>query len=67
VMGSGTVYHATRDSRAGTVPSYWSKGYPCFRVATIFMPRVSAYVHAMRYFREASVMVRDFIAFTFLR
>jgi hypothetical protein len=31
------------------------------------MPPVSAYVHAMRYFREASFMVRDFIAYTFLR
>jgi hypothetical protein len=35
VMGSGTVYHTTRDSRAGTVPSYCSKGYPCFRVPTV--------------------------------
>jgi hypothetical protein len=31
----------------------------------IFMPRVSAYVHAMQYFREPSVMVHDFIAYTF--
>jgi hypothetical protein len=29
------------------------------------MSRVSAYVHAMQYFREPSVMVRDFIAYTF--
>jgi hypothetical protein len=35
VMGLGTVYRATRDSRAGTVPSYCSKGYPCFRVPTV--------------------------------
>jgi hypothetical protein len=35
VVGSGTVYRATRDSRAGTVPSYCSKGYPCFRVPTV--------------------------------
>jgi hypothetical protein len=35
MMGSSTVYRATRDSRAGTVPSYCSKGYPCFRVPTI--------------------------------
>jgi hypothetical protein len=35
VVGSGAVYHATRDSRAGTVPSYCSKGYPCFRVPTV--------------------------------
>jgi hypothetical protein len=35
VVGSGTVYRATRDSHAGTVPSYCSKGYPCFRVPTI--------------------------------
>jgi hypothetical protein len=34
-VGSGTVYRATRDSRAGTVPSYCSKGYPCFRVPTV--------------------------------
>jgi hypothetical protein len=32
VMGSGAVYHATRDSRVGTASSYCSKGYPCFRV-----------------------------------
>jgi hypothetical protein len=35
VVGSGAVYHATRDSRMGTVPSHCSKGYPCFRVPTI--------------------------------
>jgi hypothetical protein len=35
VVGSGAVCHATRDSRAGTVPSYCSKGYPCFRVLTV--------------------------------
>ena len=35
MMGSGAVYHATRDSRMGTVPSYCSKGYPCFRVPTV--------------------------------
>jgi hypothetical protein len=35
VVGSGAVYHATRDSHAGTVPSYCSKGYPCFRVPTV--------------------------------
>jgi hypothetical protein len=34
VVGSGAVYHATRDSRMGTVPSHCSKGYPCFRVPT---------------------------------
>jgi hypothetical protein len=34
VVGSGAVHHATRDSRAGTAPSYCSKGYPCFRVLT---------------------------------
>jgi hypothetical protein len=31
------------------------------------MPLVSPYVHAARYFREASVIVRDFIAYTILR
>jgi hypothetical protein len=35
VVGSGTAYRATRDSRAGTVPSYCSKGYPYFRVPTV--------------------------------
>jgi hypothetical protein len=34
VVGSGAVYHAIRDSHAGTVSSYCSKGYPCFRVPT---------------------------------
>ena len=33
--GVGAVRHATRDSHAGTVPSYCSKGYPCFRVPTV--------------------------------
>jgi hypothetical protein len=28
VEGSGAVHPATRDSRAGTVSSYCSKGYP---------------------------------------
>jgi hypothetical protein len=35
VVGSGVVPHATRDSHAGTVPSYCSKGYPCSRVPTV--------------------------------
>jgi hypothetical protein len=35
VVGSGAVYHATRDSRAGTASSYCSKGYPYFRVPTV--------------------------------
>jgi hypothetical protein len=29
VVGSGAVYHASR--RAGTAPSYCSKGYPGYR------------------------------------
>jgi hypothetical protein len=33
--GSGAVHRATRDSRAGTVSSYCSKGYPLFRVLTV--------------------------------
>jgi hypothetical protein len=37
LVGSGTVYRATRDSRVGTVPSYCSKGYPCFRVPTVIL------------------------------
>jgi hypothetical protein len=28
------LYHATKDSRVGTVSLYGSKGYPCFRVLT---------------------------------
>jgi hypothetical protein len=35
VVGLGAVHHATRDSRAGTTPSYCSKGYPYFRVPTV--------------------------------
>jgi hypothetical protein len=35
VVGSGDVYHETRDSRMGTVTSHCSKGYPCFRVLTV--------------------------------
>jgi hypothetical protein len=35
VVGSGAVHHATRDSRAGTASSYYSKGYPYFRVPTV--------------------------------
>jgi hypothetical protein len=35
VVGSGAVCHTTRDSRVGTVSSYCSKGYPCFRVPTV--------------------------------
>jgi hypothetical protein len=35
VAGTSVVYHATRDSRAGTASSYYSKGYPCFRVPTV--------------------------------
>jgi hypothetical protein len=35
VVGSGAVYHATRDSRVGIASSYCSKGYPCFRVPTV--------------------------------
>jgi hypothetical protein len=33
VVGSGTVYHASRGMV--TAPSYCSKGYPCFRVPTV--------------------------------
>jgi hypothetical protein len=35
VVGSGAVHRATRDSRAGTVSSYCSKGYTYFRVLTV--------------------------------
>jgi hypothetical protein len=37
VVGSGAVYHATRGSRMGTVSSHCRKGYPCFRVPTMFI------------------------------
>jgi hypothetical protein len=36
VVGSSAVHHATRDSRAGTMSSYCSKGYPWFRIPTCF-------------------------------
>jgi hypothetical protein len=32
VVGSGAVYHTTRDNRVGTVPSHRSKGYTCSRI-----------------------------------
>jgi hypothetical protein len=35
VVGSGAVYHATKYSHMGTVPSHCSKGYPCFRVPKV--------------------------------
>jgi hypothetical protein len=35
MVGSGAVCHATRDSRMFSVPSYCSKGYPCFRVPIV--------------------------------
>jgi hypothetical protein len=35
VVGSGAVHRADRDCRRGTVPSYYSKGYPCSRVPTV--------------------------------
>jgi hypothetical protein len=35
VEGSGAVHRATRDSRASTVSSYYSNGYPCSRVLTV--------------------------------
>jgi hypothetical protein len=35
MVGSGVVYRASRDRRAGTAPSYCSKGYPCSRVPTV--------------------------------
>jgi hypothetical protein len=35
MVGSGVVYHATRDTRMGTVTSLCSKWYPCFRVLTV--------------------------------
>jgi hypothetical protein len=35
VVGSGAVLHATRASGTSTVPSHYSKGYPCSRVLTV--------------------------------
>jgi hypothetical protein len=35
VVGSVAVYHATRDSRVGIASSYYSKGYPYFRIPTV--------------------------------
>jgi hypothetical protein len=35
VVGSGTVRHATKDSRMDTAPSYCSNGYPCSRVLIV--------------------------------
>jgi hypothetical protein len=35
VEGSGAIHRATRDSRAGTVSSHCSSGYPCSRVLTV--------------------------------
>jgi hypothetical protein len=34
MVGSSAVYHVTRGSRMGTVPSHCSKGYPCSKVMT---------------------------------
>jgi hypothetical protein len=35
VVGSGTVRHATKDSRMDSALSYCSNGYPYFRVLTV--------------------------------
>jgi hypothetical protein len=35
VVGSGAVLHVTKASGAGTVPSHYSKGYPCYMVLTV--------------------------------
>jgi hypothetical protein len=37
------LYHATKDSRVGTASSYSSKGYPIFRVPTIFKGLIERY------------------------
>jgi hypothetical protein len=41
VVESGVVHHVTRDSRVGTAFSCYRKGYPCFRVPTRWIERVS--------------------------
>jgi hypothetical protein len=48
VVGSDAIYHVTRDSRMGTVPSHCSKGYPCFRVPTRSMIGSLLYLCASR-------------------
>jgi hypothetical protein len=51
VVGSGAVYHATRDSRMGTMRSHCSKGYPYFRVPTMDMIDVIySFIHSYIYF-----------------
>jgi hypothetical protein len=49
VVGSGAVYHATRDSRLGTVSSNCSKGYPCFRVPTVAPGLAQGRIRACRW------------------
>jgi hypothetical protein len=48
VVGSGAVYHASRDRRAGTTPSYCSKGYPCSRVPTVALGPTSGEVTSLQ-------------------
>jgi hypothetical protein len=45
VPESGAAHRAARDSRTGTVSSYCSKGYPCFRVLTMLMAHFNVMVY----------------------
>jgi hypothetical protein len=49
VVWSGTVYRATRDSRAGTMPSCCSKGYPYFRIPTVALGPPQGRIRACRW------------------
>jgi hypothetical protein len=48
VVGSDAVYHASRDRRTGTAPSYRSKGYPCSRVPIVALEPTSGEVTSLQ-------------------
>jgi hypothetical protein len=35
VVRSGAVHRSARERRTGTASSYYSRGYPCFRLSTV--------------------------------
>jgi hypothetical protein len=37
VVGTGTVYRATKDNYMDSVPSYYSNKYPCSRIMTVYI------------------------------
>jgi hypothetical protein len=49
VVGSGTVYHVSRDRHVGTVPSYCTMGYPYSRVPTVAPGPTSGGLEACRW------------------